>query len=157
MAQTNGGEDVQVYMKRQAIARQGLKPQSFVAVAKSFFLKKMATFYPVKIEKEVEGKTLKIGFCRYGNKHLLHDAFGNKKSFNRGDLLNLPSLLTKAVYVKSSPITKPRKDNITKFHYFRTRVRGEYVYLNVGEETSKSGKVKRRYVYSVTEKIRAPK
>ena len=53
----------------------------------------------------------------------------------RGDLLRLPELLASSTYVGSSGLSKPRKDRITGFHYFRARLHGNHVFLNVAEET----------------------
>lgn len=153
---STGGEDINLYTSRPKIQRQGLKPQSFASVASKYFLHKMTSFYSIVIEKEVEGRKMKIGFCREGNKHIIHDAFG-KGRFSGGNLMNLPDLLKESEYVKSSPKSKTRKDKISRFHYFKVKVGGGDVYLNVGEETNKKGKVTRRYVYSATDKIRATK
>ena len=74
----------------------------------------------------------------------------------RGDLLRLPELLASSTYVGSSGLSKPRKDRITGFHYFRARLHGNHVFLNVAEETrvSKGRMQKIRYLYSVTDRIK---
>ena len=154
---STGGEDISLYAKKTTMQRQGLRPQSFASVASKYFLRKMTTFYSVEIEKDVNGRKMKIGFCREGNKHVIHNAFGNNTRFAGGSLMNLPSLLKKSEYVSSSPKSKDRKDKITRFHYFKVKVAGGDVYLNVGEETNKKGKVTRRYVYAVTDKIKTTK
>ena len=70
----------------------------------------------------------------------------------REDLLRLPELLVSSTYVGSSGLSKSRKDRITDFHYFMARLRSNHVFLNVAEARTPSGKVKRRYLYSLTDK-----
>ncbi|MBD5240657.1 MAG: hypothetical protein HDS59_01040 [Barnesiella sp.] len=74
----------------------------------------------------------------------------------REDLLRLPELLVSSTYVGSSGLSKSRKDRITDFHYFRARLHGNHMFLNVAEARTPSGKVKRRYLYSLTDKKMKP-
>lgn len=97
-----------------------------------------------------------IGFNRYGNRYLYSDTFRRSKTFQKGDLLHLPELLSKSQYVKSSTISKQRKDKIKRFYYFKVKLHGSHVFFNVAEEMRKRGNEYRhiRYLYSVTDKIR---
>lgn len=113
----------------------------------------MAAFNPVKVTKSVGDKNITVGFTSFGNKHLYSDTFRRSKTFQKGDLLHLPELLEKSIYVSSDGLSKPRKDRITGFYYFKVELHGSSVYLNVAEESVK-GKVKRRYLYSVTDRIK---
>lgn len=57
----------------------------------------------------------------------------------------------------TSGLSKPRKDRITGFHYFKARLHENHVYLNVAEEVRKmkDGRTrKERYLYSITDKIK---
>ena len=112
----------------------------------------MSAFYSVRISKSIGDRSITIGFNSYGNKHLYSDTFRRSKTFQKGDLLDLPQLLSASTYVRSSGLSKPRKDRITGFHYFKVRLHGNYVYLNVAEEVRR-GNV-RRYMYSVTDRIK---
>ncbi len=116
----------------------------------------MAANLSVKVRKDIgNGRSVNIGFTKYGNKHLYSDTFRRSKTFQRGDLLNLPELISRADYVKSSLITKERpNDKIKEFHYFKVMIHGNYVYLNVGEEKYSNNKTKRLYLYSVTDTIK---
>lgn len=105
------------------------------------------------MSKDIGGRNISIGFTSYGNKHLFSDTFRRSKTFQRGDLLNLPNLLRTSKYVSSSGLSKERKDKIKKFHYFKAQLHGNQVFLNVAEE-SNNRKVGRRYLYSVTDKMK---
>lgn len=135
-----------------------LKPHSFASVARAYYKAKMRPLTKIKILKRIGAKDYKIGFTVYGNKHLYSDTFRRSKTFQRSDLLNLPVLLQKSVYVKSASLSKDRpKDRITKFHYFKIGLHGNNVYLIIAEESKiPKGKLQhKRYVYSVTDKIKA--
>ena len=112
----------------------------------------MSSLKSVRVSKDIGGRSINVGFTSYGNKHLYSDTFRRTRTFQRGDLLNLPELLGASTYVRSSGLSKPRKDKITGFHYFKARLHGNYVFLNVAEEI-KGGKIK-QYVYSVTDRIK---
>lgn len=56
-------------------------------------------------------------------------AFCCRFGYQKGDLLILPQLLTSSTHVKSLKLYKPRKDKITGFHYFKTQLHGNQVFL----------------------------
>lgn len=132
-----------------------LKPKTFASAARAYYKEKMRPLTQVKVSKSIGTKDYAVGFTSYGNKHLYSDTFRRSKTFQRGDLLRLPDLLRQSVYVRSASLSKDRpKDSITKFHYFKVMLHGNTVYLNVAVETNSKGKTRRRYVYSVTDKIK---
>lgn len=102
-----------------------------------------------KVTKQVEGKEIKIRFTIKGNKHLYSDTFG-RANYQKEELKKLNKKLEKAKFVKSSKISKPRKDNITKFYYFKDEK--DEIYYNVAEETKKGNFL--RFLYSITNKIK---
>nr|DAI98682.1 MAG TPA: hypothetical protein [Caudoviricetes sp.] len=117
----------------------------------------MAAFTSIKVVKDIQnGMSINVGFTKRGNKHLFSDSMGRSKVLHKSDLLEMPSILNESKHVKSSGLSKVRDDRITKFHYFKARLHGNIVYLNVAEETrvSKGREQKIRYVYSVTDKIK---
>lgn len=121
-------------------------------MARRHYKNKMSSLKSVKVSKDIGGRNINVGFTSYGNKHLFSDTFRRSKTFQRGDLLNLPDMLRKSQYAGSAMLSKERKDRITKFYYFKTQLHGNRVYLNVAEEI-KGGKIK-RYVYSITDKTK---
>ena len=137
-----------------------LKVKSFSAVARKYYKQKMAAFLNVKVKKSVNGKVVSVGFTKDGNKHLYADTFMRGRAIDKADLLDMPKLLEMSEYVKSSPNDGNKvhmgNRNITTFHYFKTRLHGNDVYLNVAEETSISGhsQTKRHFLYSVTKHIK---
>lgn len=127
------------------------------SITRKFYLSKMAKFIGLKIKKTLEdGSSINVVFTKIGNKHLYSDTFGRSRILQKGDLLMLPSILDKATHIKSSKLSKERDDNFTHFHYFRVRLHGKYVFLNVAQET-KEGKRKyhiKNILYAVTDRIK---
>lgn len=120
----------------------------------------MEEFLNVKVRKAVNGNIVSVGFTRDGNKHLYADTFMQGRAIDKADLLKMPELLEGSEYVKSSPNEGNRAHmgnrNITMFHYFKTRLHGNEVYLNVAETSVVINETttKRRFLYSVTKHIR---
>lgn len=149
------GEGILIYgVAKERRGGLPMKPQSLSSVVRHYYKEKMSPFLSQKIEKEISGRNIKIGFTTYGNKHLYSDASGRRsKSFFRGDLLELPSLMKRSVYITSAGLSKQRKDKISAFHYFKVTLHGNTAYLNVAEEIR--NRRAHFYVYSVTDKIKA--
>jgi len=103
-----------------------------------------------KIKKKVGGKEIVIGFTSYGNSHLYSDTFDRARGFKKEDLKDLDKALKNSTYVKSAPLSKPRKDNISKFYYFKDK--DKELYYNVAEE--RRGRRVSRYLFSATNQIR---
>lgn len=151
------GEGIDIYGNRRERNGKALQPKSLSSIARKYYAGKMSAFTKLKITKSVGTMDITIGFNRYGNRHLYSDTFRRSKTFQKDDLLHLPELLDKSQYVQTSPLSKLRKDKISKFYYFKVRLHGNHVYLNVAEEkySMKSGHIRyRRYLYSVTDKIK---
>jgi len=124
--------------------------KSKAAIEKTKYLETMKPLLSAKIEKQTNDGNIMIGFTKYGNKHLYSDTFGRANGFGKSDLANLYNALNNSTFVKSSSLSKQRKDGITKFYYFKDKHKN--LYYNVAEEVNK-GKV-HRYVYSVTNNIK---
>jgi hypothetical protein len=81
-------------------------------------------------------------------------------AIDKADLLKTPESLEMSEYVKISSNEGNRAHmdnrNITMFHYFKTRLHGNKVYLNVAETSVAINETttKRRFLYSVTKHIR---
>ena len=100
---------------------------------------------------------MSVGFSTYGNKHLYSDTFGRSHVLEKTDLATLDKLFDSATFVTKSRLSKPRKDEIKRFYYYKTELHGLTVYLNVGETDyiKRSGKIiHHRFLYSVTDKIK---
>ena len=114
------------------------------------YLQEMEHLLEKAVYKTVENKEIKIRFTKKGNKHLYSDTFG-RANFEKEELKNIDKKLQKADFIKSSEISKQRKDNITKFYYFKDEKK--QIYYNVAEEIKGKGKVF-RFLYSITNKIK---
>lgn len=119
------------------------------------YLKEMEPLLKKSVYKKVENKEIKIRFTKKGNKHLYSDTFG-RANFDKEELKNIDQKLQNSKFVKTSELSKQRKDNIVKFYYFKDE--NEELYYNVAEElfTKKNGIVKLNYfLYSITNKIKS--
>lgn len=119
------------------------------------YMTEMEPLLKKTVTKEVDNKEMKISFTKIGNKHLFSDTFGRAgKQFNKEQLKNLDKILEESEYVKTSNLSKVRKDEITSFHYFKSK---DGYYLNVAEtEYTRANGVKsvRRFLYAITQKIK---
>ena len=113
------------------------------------YLQEMEHLLEKAVYKTVENKEIKIRFTKKGNKHLYSDTFG-RANFEKEELKNIDKKLQKADFIKSSEISKQRKDNITKFYYFKDEKK--QIYYNVAEENKKGNFL--RFLYSITNKIK---
>ena len=117
------------------------------AMDREKYLKEMDHLLDKKIIKEVDdSRIISIRFTKKGNKHLYSDSIGRIKDFQKEDLKKLHLALEKSIFVKSAELSKIRKDDITKFYYFKDA--DKKLFYNVAEEVKK-GKV-HRYMYSMT-------
>lgn len=130
--------------------------KSQAAIERKHYLHEMETLLCNKIEKIIEGKTIKIGFNKYGNEHLYSDTFKRTAGFlNKSDLKDLDSVLKKGNNGREVPLYKNRHDGIENFLYFDSEINGKKVTLNVAvrAKKSKDGKIrKERFLYSVTKR-----
>lgn len=132
---------------------------------RQFYRERMERLLNITIRKLADGRFLKVGFSKYGNKHLYSDAASRRSGhFMRSDLLNIDSILENSSYVESASISKPRNDDIIGFHYFKTNLHGSTVYLNIAEQKygtnrpDTPGDVQqvrtRNFVYSMTDRLK---
>lgn len=101
-----------------------------------------------------DGNSISVGFNTYGNKHLFSDTFGRSSVLTKDDLKDLATLLEDATFIEDSALTHPRSDNIQHFYYFKTKLRGHEIRLNVAKkvETFQNGKVRvSHFLYSIND------
>ena len=99
---------------------------------------------------------MNIGSTKEGNKHLFSDTFGRTRIVSKEDLKNLDSHLERAEYVDDSALTHPRTDNVEHFFYFKVKINGKWVRLNVAKEVTRrdNGYIRIKYfLYSVNDII----
>jgi hypothetical protein len=129
--------------------------KSKTARERTKYLGEMKPLLKKKVKKEADGKTINIGFRNNGNRHIYSDTFGRAKELNKKDLKNLDKALSKSTFVKSAPLSKNRKDGISRFYYFRDA--SKKLYYNVaekGERMDNGKRIKKYYLYSVTGNIK---
>jgi len=127
---------------------------SEAAIERQKYLAEMAPLLSKKVELPVDTGNIKVGFTLKGNKHLYSDTFGRAKGFTKADLKDLEKALANSSFVSSSALSKPRKDGITKFYYYKDS--SKKLYYNVAERITKRNGIlhKTRFLYSVTSKIK---
>lgn len=108
------------------------------AIERTHYLKEMEPLLRKTVVKAAREQQIKIGFTKYGNKHLFSDTFTRSSVLMKDDLKNLGELLGHASFIEDSPLTHSRTDGIEHFYYFKAQIRGKWVRLNVAK------KVKRR-------------
>lgn len=127
------------------------------AVIKKHYMREMEPLLTKKISVNGNGHPMNVGFSIYGNEHLYSDTFGRCSVLTKDDLSSLDSLLAKAEFIKKVTKSKPRRDKIKRFYYYKAELHGRTVYLNVGETDIKSrtGKIRHdRFLYSITDSIK---
>lgn len=131
--------------------------KSAAAIDRKHYLHEMEHLLKKKVPVNGNGHPMSVGFSTYGNKHLYSDTYGRSSVLTKNDLSSLDNLLANATFVKKAAKTKPRRDTIERFYYYRANLNGKTVYLNVGETDfiSPSGKIKHdRFLYSITDSIK---
>lgn len=135
----------------------GDKSKSQRAIERTHYLHLMEPLLKKKVTVKTNGHDMQIGFNKYGNKHLFADTFGRSKVLRKEDLQALDEILANAEFVMMKGLSKKRSDDIKRFYYYKTRLRGETVYLNVAETDFKrpGGKIFHdRFLYSVTDTLK---
>lgn len=130
------------------------KSKSESAILKKHYMHEMEPLLDIKHEKETNDKAIKVGFSTYGNKHLYSDTFNRSKVLTKDDLKDLGTLLEKSTYIGDASLTHDRDDNIKHFYYYKVKLHGKDIRLNVAKEvrTQKNGKVQiEYYLYSVND------
>ena len=127
--------------------------KSVTAQQREYYMKAMEPLLNVKIEKEItDGKIIKVGFSKKGNKHLYSDTFGRCKNIQKGDLVNLDNLLQESYFVGDAELNYEKVENAKRFYYFKANLRGNDIFLNVLK--IKRGRHTSYFVYSLTDTIR---
>lgn len=127
-----------------------------IAQAKTILKK----FKQCKVPMKMNGKIIKVGFRREGNKHLIADLHERNLPIGVNDLKHLPQMMENAEYKTSADNANGKTHmglkNISRFHYFRASVRGKVFFLNVAEITRNQGNIKLSecFLYSITSKIK---
>ena len=113
------------------------------AIERKHYLHEMEHLLNKKVEKQTSEKSIAVGFTNYGNSHLFSDTFGRTNIVTKENLKDLDKYLELSKYVESSSLTHERNDDIQEFHYYRVKVQGKWVRLNVAKEV----KTKKRWTY----------
>ena len=124
-------------------------------VYRDFYKPRLNKLLPKKYTKTTPSGNVEVGFSKYGNKHLYNDAVKGHAGLQKIDLMRMHKLLDKAEYHSESGLHKQRKDDFDYFYYFKVRLHGKEVLLNVGREVNvKEGRqpIVRYILYSVTKK-----
>ena len=132
----------------------GDRSKSERAIERTHYLHEMEPLLQVKHVKPIEDGSIKVGFSTYGNKHLFSDTFGRSSVLTKEDLKDLGSILESSTFMSESVLTHPRRDNITHFYYYKARLHGRAVRLNVAKEVRfrPNGKPRTTYfLYSVND------
>ncbi|MBR2607062.1 MAG: minor capsid protein [Bacteroidaceae bacterium] len=85
------------------------------AIRQMHFLHEMEPLLSKKVEKMVEGKLLKIGFTKEGNKHLYSDTFGRTKILTKEMLKELDTILRDSEFIDDAALTKKTQRQHTAF------------------------------------------
>ena len=131
--------------------------KSATAIERTHYLHEMEPLLSKKITVNGNGHEMRVGFNKYGNKHLFSDTFSRCHGIGREDLADLDKILTSANFVTKAKLSKPRTDDIKRFYYYQATVNGHTVYLNVAETDFRrpNGKIYHsRFLYSVTDQIK---
>jgi len=124
------------------------------AIENEKFLKEMDVLLNKKVKKVTDQGDIMVGFTKKGNKHLYSDIIRRSISLQKEELKNLHIALEKSTFVKSSQLGKKRKDDITKFYYFKDREID--LYYNIAERIYKHNGIEHvsRFLYSATKGIK---
>lgn len=135
----------------------GDRTKSARAIERMHYLHEMEPLIHKKVKVNGNGHPMSVGFRKKANQHLFSDTFGRTKVITKDDLAKLDTILEMATFVKKSGLSKKRIDDIKRFYYYKAKVNGQTVYLNVAEEDYKRNDGKynhKRYLYSITDKIK---
>lgn len=131
--------------------------KSQAAIERTHYMREMEHLLGKRVVVNISGVDRSVGFRKDGNKHLYSDTFGRSLILTKEHLKDLDKLLENATYISSNGLSKERKDDIIRFHYFMAEVDNKNVYLNIAETEfiTNKGLIKNQYyVYSVTDKIK---
>lgn len=115
----------------------GDKEKSERAIERTHYLHEMKPLLKKHGMLKTEDKDIRVGFTKYGNKHLFSDTFGRSSVLTKEDLVSLDKVLHDAKFMESSPLTHQRTDGIIRFFYYEGTIRGRKVRLNVARKIDK--------------------
>lgn len=124
------------------------------AIERKHYLHEMEHLLNKIVKKPTSEKEISIGFTTYGNSHLFSDTFGRTSIVTKEDLKDLDKYLDLSEYIESSSLTHERNDDIQEFHYYRVKIHGKWVRMNVAKEvkTKKDGRIRvKHFLYSVND------
>ena len=130
------------------------KTKSERAIERTHYLHEMEPLLKKSVMLKTEDKDIRVGFTKYGNKHLFSDTFGRSSVITKDDLAALDKVLETAAFIGSSSLTHPRNDGIERFFYYEATVRGQKVRLNVARkvEEQDSGFLRiTHFLYSIND------
>jgi hypothetical protein len=137
------------------LVMDNLNRQQIKSDERKVYLNKMEVLLDKTVTLPTDVGNIGVGFTKRGNKHLYHDAYGLEKIgvISKEDIITLDSALAKATFVKESPLTKSRKDDILKFYYYKDA--DKELYYNVAEIIFKRNglDITRRFLYALTNTI----
>lgn len=129
--------------------------KSVAAIERKHYLHQMQPLLTCSSIKTISnGKTIKVGFSRDGNKHLYSDTFGRSSVLTKDDLKDLATLLENATFLDDAALTHPNSLNIQHFYYFKATLHGQEVRLNVAKQIYRrpNGQIETRYfMYSIND------
>jgi len=146
------------YYKAPEIVKQVLEKiveKTAATIEREKYLKEMEILLDKKVVKRIDGGSISIGFTKKGNKHLYSDTIMRVEGVSKNDLKKLNTSLRKSVFVKSAELSKKRKDDITKFYYFKDK--NKELYYNVAERVKMDNDGRydiSRFLYSITNSIK---
>lgn len=132
----------------------GDKTKSQRAIERTHYLHEMKPLLKRSEIMSTGTQKLRVGFSTYGNKHLFSDTFGRSSILQKDDLATLDKALKGAISDGDSALTHPRNDNIEHFYYFKAKIRGQWVRLNVAKQVKlrSNGKLRTTYfLYSIND------
>lgn len=115
----------------------GDKTKSQRAVERTHYLHEMKPLLKKSEMLNANGTNIRVGFSTYGNKHLFSDTFGRSSILQKEDLATLDKALKGAIFDGDSALTHSRNDGIEHFYYFKAKIRGQWVRLNVAKKVEK--------------------
>ena len=120
---------------------------------KHYIDKEMAPLLGRKVQKRLpNGRTIKVGFDKKGNKHLYSDVISRTRRMQLDDLKNMDEILERATYIGDAPPAPGHNNGFEHFYYFESEVNGNRVRINIGKRTRRKGngqQVAEYFCYSV--------
>lgn len=130
------------------------KAKSERAIERTHYLHTMEPLLKKSVTLGTDNRDIRVGFTKYGNKHLFSDTFGRSSVMTKDDLATLDKVLETASFIASSPLTHSRSDGIDRFFYYEATIRGQKVRLNVAKQAYRrpTGQIEARFfLYSIND------